>query len=447
VAAVAVTGQREAIALLDAAGGTVYVGPNSDLRGAFEGAAIDDEHATLIWRTTGHLPSFMLAWSKLVWFREQAPQAYERIAHITTLVDWLVYELTGVLRVERSLGVEAGLVELASGDAATGLAARLGLGEVAIPQPVDAGRIIGRLRPSGSKELGIPEGVMVVCAGPDSQAALLGTGVVDAGATGIVAGWSGVVQRVVAAPVLDPDRGLWTGRHVAPERFVVESNTGVMGGAYDWLVRLTSGGEVGSEAFAAADRAARRKGRSDGAVSAHLGPAALNMSRAGLRAGGLIFPVPLALDPPDAGALCRAALENFAFAFRASVEKLDAFCAPPARNPHVASGASRPAVQPRGERSPTTVHAAGGMTRSSTFRRVLTDVMPCPVRFGSPDASLLGAITLGAVAAGAVDFETAVHGRAVECRAVRPNPAAAEEYERLYERWRHRGDLLAQIGL
>ena len=111
VAVVAVTGQREAIALLDASGRTVYVGPNNDLRGAFEGAAIDDEHASLIWRTTGHLPSFMLAWSKLAWFRQQAPRTYARIAHVTTLADWLVHELTGELQIERSLGVEAGLVE------------------------------------------------------------------------------------------------------------------------------------------------------------------------------------------------------------------------------------------------------------------------------------------------------------------------------------------------
>jgi sugar (pentulose or hexulose) kinase len=441
VAAVAVTGQREAIALFDASGGTVYIGPNNDLRGAFEGAAIDDEHASLIWRATGHLPSFMLAWSKLAWFRQQAPETYERAAHVTTLGDWLVHELTGELRIERALGVEAGLVELESGEAATGLAARLGLADIAIPKPVNAGDVAGPVRRRASEEFGIPEGATVVCAGPDSQAALLGMGVADPGATGIVAGWSGVAQRVTGRPVLDPDRGLWSGRHVAPDRFVVEANTGVMGGAYEWLVRLTSGGSAGSREYAAADRAAGRKGRSDGSVSAHLGPAALNMSRAGLQAGGLIFPVPLALDPPDAGALCRAALENFAFAFRAGVEKLDALV------PHRTPGPGRHMFAVPNERAVAPVHVGGGLTRNATFRRVLTDVLPCPVRFGSPDASLLGALTLGETAIEAVDFATALRGRATACRAVRPDPAAAEEYDGLYEQWRHRGDLLAQIGL
>jgi sugar (pentulose or hexulose) kinase len=441
VAVVAVTGQREAIALLDASGRTVYVGPNNDLRGAFEGAAIDDEHASLIWRTTGHLPSFMLAWSKLAWFRQQAPRTYARIAHVTTLADWLVHELTGELQIERSLGVEAGLVELESGLAAARVAARLGLADVVIPQPVNAGNAVSRVRRGASEEFGIPPGATVVSAGPDSQAALLGMGVADPGATGIIAGWSGVAQRVTDRPVLDPERGLWSGRHVAPDRFVVEANTGVMGGAYEWLVRLTSGGTAGPREYSAADRAAARKGRSDGSVSAHLGPTALNMSRAGLRAGGLIFPVPLALDPPDAGALCRAALENFAFAFRAGVEKLDALV------PHRTPRSGRPVPAVPSERVGAPVHVGGGLSRSAAFRRVLTDVLPWPVRFGSPDASLLGALTLGATAIEAVDLATALRDRATACRAVRPDPAAAEEYDGLYEQWRHRGDLLAQIGL
>ena len=59
--AVAVTSQRQAVAFIDGDGGTVYVGPNTDLRAVFEGAAIDDQIGEVVYETTGHLPSMLFA--------------------------------------------------------------------------------------------------------------------------------------------------------------------------------------------------------------------------------------------------------------------------------------------------------------------------------------------------------------------------------------------------
>lgn len=425
VAGIGVTSQREAIVLLDRAGVPLYAGPNNDLRAAFQGAAIDDAHATAIWNATGHLPSFMLAWSKLLWFREEAPDLYRRATHVTSLADWLIFELTGELKLERSLGVEAGLVEVDTGRRATRLAARLGFEEVGVPDIVAAGQVIGLTRPARDTWHRLPAGVPVVNAGPDTQAALLGMGVIDPGQTGIVAGWSGVVQRVTSQSVRDPARGLWTGRHAAPDRFTVEGNAGVMGGAYQWLVGLTCGSD--SAAFAKADRLAMGTPRSAGSVSAHLGPAAVNMSRSSLRTGGFIFPVPLALETPGAGHLCRAAIENFGFAFRSNLEMIDSLLG------HAPAGAY--------------AAVGGGMVRSKAFRRVLTDVLPAGVRFGHPDSSLLGAISQVAVASGHTSLTSAAVARRRACRRLAPDAAAVREYDQLYAEWRHRGDILAQIGL
>ncbi|MBI4306304.1 MAG: FGGY-family carbohydrate kinase [Chloroflexi bacterium] len=434
VSALAVTSQREGIALLDRAGKTLYVGPNNDLRGAFQGAAIDDTHASLIWSTTGHLPSFMLAWSKLSWFRAEAPTVYGRIAHVASLADWLVYELTGELRLERALGVEGGLVDVVSGKAANELMAGLGFEGIRLPEPIDAGEVAGRLVDAISRDYGLPEHVPVVIAGPDTQVGLAGMGVAGnpgiAGdwsiGAGILAGWSGVVQRATDRTVLDRERGLWAGRHVLPGCWILEGNTGVMGGAFEWLVRLVSDGRARPEDFAALDRAASRKGRGAGSVSAHLGPDLLNLSKSGLRAGGIVFPVPLTLEPPDAGALGRAAIENFAFAIRASLDRIDGVAGSPTAS----------------------VAVGGGMTRSAAFRRVVADVVKRPVRIGRDDASLIGAITLAATAVGeGPGLIDALRLRARSCRPIEPDPLAAEEYEGLFEQWKHRGDILKQIGL
>lgn len=423
---IAVTSQREGIALLDKAGETLYVGPNNDLRGAFQGASIDDSHAAAIWRSSGHLPSFMLAWSKLAWFRDESPDVYRRIAHVTSLADWLVYELTGELRLERSLGVEAGLVELASGGAANELAVRLGFDGITPPGLVNAGCVVGAVLSQAARSLSVPAGTSVVIAGPDTQTALVGLGIATAGEAGVIAGWSGTVQRVTASPVWDPERGLWSGRHVVADRYVLEGNTGVMGGAYDWLSRMVSGRNSPETGYKAIDRAALKRSRGAGSTSAHLGPDLQNLSAASLRTGGILFPVPLALEPPDAGLLGRAAIENFAFSIRANLDRLDTVLASPAQK----------------------VAVGGGMVRSATFRRVLADVTDRLVHVGSPDASLMGAITLAAAATHqGPALDDGVARRARSCREVAPDQIGAEEYDGLYHQWRRRGDVLRQIGL
>ncbi|MBI4218735.1 MAG: FGGY-family carbohydrate kinase, partial [Chloroflexi bacterium] len=449
IGAVAVTSQREGIALLDQDGSTLYAGPNTDLRGAFQGAAIDDRHAGLIWEKTGHLPSFMLAWSKLAWFRDEAPAVFERAAYVVTLGDWIVHLLTGVLRLERSLGVEAGIVDLRTGNTARDIAGELGLKTIGFPVPVDAGAVVGNVSRAAAKDFGLPEGVPVVAAGPDTQAGLVGMGVSEPGTVGVVAGWSCAVQKVTAKPLFDPERGFWTGRHVIPGRFVLEGNTGVMGGAYDWLARLVSGisgGEPGAAKYAALERAIARAPRGGRSTSAHLGPGLVNLSRSSLRPGGFIFPSPVAFEPPDPGVLGRAAIENFAFAIRANFEGLGKLDPGTAANIGSDRGASS-SVGSVGSGGRICFTVGGGMTRNRPFMQILADVMGSPIAMGDPDVSSLGAITLAAAIFPSYGIERSLAARKRLLRTILPDPVAAEEYEALYETWRRRGEVLSQIGL
>ena len=115
IGAVAVTGQRQAVVFLDAAGRELYAGPNLDLRAVFEGAQLDDEDADAIRAATGRLPSMLFTHAKLRWFREHRPRAYAKIACILTLPDWVAWKLTGELAAEPSLAVEAGLLDVHTG--------------------------------------------------------------------------------------------------------------------------------------------------------------------------------------------------------------------------------------------------------------------------------------------------------------------------------------------
>ena len=418
IGAIAVTSQRQGIALLDRDGRTLYAGPNNDMRAVFQGAAIDEDHADLVWRTTGHLPSFLAAWARIKWFQEEQPALFDRISTVVTLSDWMAFRLTGELSVNHAAGVEAGLLNLTGGQPATDIAEAVGLGGISIPPPIDGLGPTGNLRADVANALGLRSDIPVFNAGPDTQTGLFGMGVTAPGATGIVAGWSCAVQRVTESPLLDPDRGLWAGRHIEPERWILESNLGIMGGAYSWLCQLISPAE---DHAAAMDRL---NGEVPGAppggsgLTAHLGPALTNMSSAGLRAGGLVFPVPLALNAPAPAEIARAALEGFGFAIRAGLERIEELCGAPS----------------------TSLAVGGGMTRSSAFTELLASILGREIEVGDADATLSGAAMLATRA-----LEGDARSVDPTSRRVAPDQSLASDYEYLYEEWMERSRTLGEM--
>ncbi len=422
IAGVAVTSQRQGIALLDRGGKTLYAGPNTDMRAVFQGAAIDEEHADLVWRTTGHLPSYLAAWARIRWFREEQPALFDRISTVVTLSDWIAFRLTGELSVNHAAGVEAGLIELQTGEPAGGIAKALGLAGVSVPASITSLAPTGNLRADVAEVLGFDSDIPVINAGPDTQTGLYGMGVTASGATGIVAGWSCAVQRVTDAPLLDPERGLWAGRHVEPGRWILESNLGIMGGAYSWLCGLISPGHDPGEAMNRLNRDALDAPAGGSGLTAHLGPALTNMSSAGLRAGGLVFPVPLALQAPTPGEIARAALESFGFAIKSGIERIDEL-----------SGTASSSMA-------TSLALGGGMIRSSAFAELLASILGREIEVGGADATLSGAAMLAGRALGG----NAAPNAPVTTR-VSPDQALVSDYEYLYEEWLQRTRTLGEM--
>ncbi len=413
VAAVGVTSQRQGIGALDAEGHDLFLGPNMDLRALFEGLAFDEEHAETVYRLTGHLPSYMLAPVKLRWRQQNEPDTYERISVVLTVGDWVGHRLTGERALQETLAAESGLLDVTGGALATPVLDSLGLRSDCFPPITKPGEVLGALSRDAADQLGIPPGVPVVVAGPDTQCGLLAMGAASPGDTGVVAGWSVTTQSVTAAPQPDPARRTWVGRHVVPQRWVAEANAGDGGNAYRWLMELllgpANGGFERMEALAAESPAGAA-----GAV-ALLGPAPLDLSRPGLQPGGLLFPVPVTFSGLDRARLARAALENVVFAVRGAADLL-----------FEVTG-----VQPAG------LAVGGGMTRTALFARVLADVMSRPVHAApTPEVSLQGAALAAEASlegAGALD-QLALAARD-GLREVTPDPVSQHEYQEHYARW------------
>ena len=424
IGAVAVTSQRQAVVFLDADGDCLYAGPNLDLRAFFEGAEIDEDCKETVYRTTGHLPSFLFAPAKLKWFERHRPEVFESVSKVLTLADWLIYRLTGEIASERTLMGEAGLLDVGSRDTCDSLLSELGV-EVEGGTLVDAGCVVGRVNAEAVDGTMLSEGTVVVTAGADTQCGLLGMGMSGVGEAGIVAGWSVPVQMVADAPLFSEDASTWAGCYPAPDKWVIESSAGDAGNAYSWLVGLLTGDADGG--YMVMDSAAGDVPAGSEGVQAILGSARTQFSNPGMRAGGFVFPVPLALSGMDKGNFARAALESVAYSIKANLEHLEATAG----------------------RSASLVTLGGGMTRTKMLGPIVADVLGRQVKMPHmPDASALGAWLCAGTASGKfATLEEAAGWARERTRTVEPNPHQSAEYQHFYAGWLDLADRLDEVNL
>jgi autoinducer 2 (AI-2) kinase len=410
IAGVAVTGQREGVAFIDEMGGALLLSPNIDGRAAMEGMTIDAAYGDRVYAVTGHLPALLQAPAKLAWLREHRAEAAERVRGIVPLADWIAGLLTGERVITRSLASEIGLLDISTGAIAGPLLEALGVGTSLVSPVVDDGTVIGTARDGALKELPV-----ALCGG-DTQCALAGMGVLDGGSAGVTAGWSTPVQMVANAPILDAGKRIWTGLHVLADRWVLESNAGDCGRAWEWVCSM-----LGTDA-ASADRAAAASPPGAHDAITVLGPAVMRASTMNVTTGAITVPMPLALWSPSQGDLARSALEAVAYAIRANLEQLEEIA-----GAHASS-----------------VALGGGMTASSVFPQIVADVLGRPMAVArSPQTSAVGAAAIASPAFGLHDtIGQAIAAMSGGTRSVEPNNQVSATYEDCYERWHAMAALL-----
>ena len=417
IAAIAITSQRQSIVFLDSDANVLYAGPNTDLSAIFAGVVLDYEHGDLLYRTTGHRPAFMMAAGKLAWLKDHRPESYENVSHVLTLADWLAFSLTGNLGCEPTLGAGAGLLDFRHHTWAASLFERLGLR--ISPTPIhDATEPAGVVTETTA---GIPPCTPVVVAGADTQCALIGTGALDAGNAGIVAGWSATVQLLVSRPILSKDMTTWSGCFQLPGLWTVESSAGDAGNAYRWLADTLF--DRDESTFERMDSlAATAPIGSDGAM-AMLGPSAMDVSELDMSMGGLVFPVPMTLGGPTRAHLVRASIEGLCYALRANVEQAERVAGIPARR----------------------ISLGGGMTRTKSFVSIMSDVMGRPIKVADgPESTAVGAAHVARVAIGEL---SSLADAATATRTMDPDPHTAADYQDLYRAWLDTQQALGRIPL
>ena len=146
--------------------------------------------------------------SKLLWIRENEPEAFGRIRHILLPHEYLNWWLTGELRAEPGDASGTGFFDNRTRqwtrevlDAIDG-----GTGQLfhALPPLMPSTGIVGTVRPEVARELGLRSDCVVAAGGGDNMMGAIGTGNVREGIVTLSLGTSSTVYSFSEHPVLDP---------------------------------------------------------------------------------------------------------------------------------------------------------------------------------------------------------------------------------------------------
>ncbi|MEV4808513.1 gluconokinase [Micromonospora avicenniae] len=355
-------------------------------------------------RRTGTPIHPMAPLPKLLWFAEQQPALFPRVAHWVGIKDWVLLRLCGMLVTDHSVASGTGLLDIHRLDWDTEALAIAGITAEKLPQLVSTTAVLPRLTAEAAAATGLPERTPVVVGAGDGPLANLGLGAVHPGMVACSIGTSGAMRVMVEHPGVDPLGGVFC--------YALTENRWTVGGA------INNGGIVLSWA--------------GDALAPELGAHAEDelvavAARAPVGSGGLIMlPYLLSERAPHWSALPRGAYVGLTHGHRREHlvrSAMEGVCQQLA----LVLASVRSAGNEVRE-----VRASGGFARSGLWRQILADALGVSVSFpAGHEGSSFGAALLGMQALGLIpSIDVAADLVRIE-EVIQPDPAAAATYATL----------------
>ena len=219
----------------------------NDTRSWKEAAELDAN--PIFRRITGNIvfPGFTAP--KLVWVRNNEPEAFSRVAKVLLPKDYLRLWLTGEHISEMSDSAGTSWLDTGARKWSSELLDATDLREEQMPSLVEGTEVAGRLRSELSSEWGMGEGVVIAGGAGDNAASACGMGTVAEGQAFVSLGTSGVLFAANASYLPKPDSAVHAFCHALPGTWhqmgVILSATD----ALNWHAGVTgkSAGELSAE--------------------------------------------------------------------------------------------------------------------------------------------------------------------------------------------------------
>lgn len=177
------------------------------------------------------LPSYTAP--KMIWFRENCPEIYNKTYRFLQSNSFIAYKLTGVFSQDKSQMYGLQFFDLHKMEYNEALAKELGLSVELIPEIYDCDAVVGTVTKEAAALTGLREGTPVVAGGLDAACGTLGAGVYAPGQTQEQGGQAGGMSICTADA--RAHKKLILSPHVVPGLFLLQGGTVGGGGALKWF--------------------------------------------------------------------------------------------------------------------------------------------------------------------------------------------------------------------
>ncbi len=179
--------------------------------------------------------------AKIIWYKENLPEVYERIDKILQSNSFIVYRLTGILSQDKSQGYGFHCFDMHHGVWNEDMCERLGIPRSFLPDIYDCHQIVGYVTEKAAGLSGLAVGTPVVAGGLDAACGTLGAGVVLPYETQEQGGQAGGMSICLDKYSADPK--LILSYHVVPNLWLLQGGTTGGGGAMRWFEKEFAGFE------------------------------------------------------------------------------------------------------------------------------------------------------------------------------------------------------------
>jgi gluconokinase len=147
--------------------------------------------------------------ARLLWFAEEAPDQFHSTIRYISIKEFVLAELYGEYRIDRSIASGTGLMNNATLDWDEELLHEIGINRSQLSSIVDTGYCLKGLRAEYAGRMGISPDTPAVIGAADGPLAHLGSAGVDASRMSLTVGTSAALRKMVPGPMLPPDCEAW----------------------------------------------------------------------------------------------------------------------------------------------------------------------------------------------------------------------------------------------
>jgi xylulokinase len=171
---------------------------------------------------------------KILWFRENEPDLYEKTKIILNPKDYIRFKLTGGFATEVSDASGTGLFNVKDRRWSYELLSILDIPKELLPTCYESDEITGTVTEEAAGDTGLPVNLPVVGGGGDAVIQTTGMGLIEEGILGITIGTAGIAAMGLASFRPNPEGRLQLFCNNAKDLWHVMGVTLAAGGAYKW---------------------------------------------------------------------------------------------------------------------------------------------------------------------------------------------------------------------